>query len=388
MNTWWLLGVTLTAVGCGGAGAQTGKKNPPTPAAQVENGGIKEADLARIRLTPEAEKRLGIETAAAQFRRARSTLTFAGECVIPPGQLMMVAAPVSGTLTEITAPAGSTVKKGDILFRMAPFAGVQRDLLATSENDVAAAQARLDGAQLRLARAEKLLHDEVGSVRQKELAEEELRVAEAGLRTAQSRLRQVRQAPLDADTSLSIPAPGDGVLRQLFAGSGQMVPSGAPLAEVARLDQLWIRVPIYAGEAKDLDPRSRVEVRPLNAPQGPALLSAESVDAPPTADPAASTVDFYYSVAGFRPGERVNVAIPTRTPEEGLSVPWAAVLFDIHGGAWVYQKTGPQTFERKRVEPRRVAGGLAQLGRGISQGTEVVTSGAAELFGIEFGPGK
>jgi RND family efflux transporter MFP subunit len=387
MKVLCLISMSVAACGCGGAGAQTGKKQSPPPA-QIDNGGIKEADLARIRLSPEAEKRLGIETAVVQFRRLRTTRAFAGECVIPPGQVITLTAPVSGTLAQIMAEAGSSVKKGDILFRMAPFAGVQRDLLAAAENDVAAAQARVDGARLRLGRAEKLLRGEVGSVRQKELAEEELRVAEAGLRTAQTRLRQIRQAPLDADTALSIPSPQNGVLRQLLAGTGQMVPAGVPLAEIARLDRLWIRVPIYAGEAKDLDPRARVEVRILNAPEGPALSMAEPADAPPTADPFASTVDFYYSVTGFRPGERVNVAIPTRTAEEGMSIPWAAILFDIHGGAWVYQKTGPQTFERKRVQPRRVAGRVALLERGVSDGAEVVTAGAAELFGIEFGPGK
>jgi hypothetical protein len=37
---------------------------------------------------------------------------------------------------------------------------------------------------------------------------------------------------------------------------------------------------------------------------------------------------------------------------------------------------------------RHIVAGLAVLGRGLAAGAEVVTAGAAELFGTEFGAGK
>jgi multidrug efflux pump subunit AcrA (membrane-fusion protein) len=82
------------------------------------------------------------------------------------------------------------------------------------------------------------------------------------------------------------------------------------------------------------------------------------------------------------------VTLPLREEEEALHVPRAAILWDYLGGAWVYEKTAPRTYTRRRVELRRTQGEVAVLARGLRAGAEVVTAGAAELFGTEFGAGK
>lgn len=70
---------------------------------------------------------------------------------------------------------------------------------------------------------------------------------------------------------------------------------------------------------------------------------------------------------------------------QGLAVPAAAIVRDIHGGEWVYRRTAPDIFVRQRIEVARVDDGRAILSRGLERGAEVVTDGAAELFGTEFG---
>jgi hypothetical protein len=87
-------------------------------------------------------------------------------------------------------------------------------------------------------------------------------------------------------------------------------------------------------------------------------------------------------------GQRVGVTLSLRGEEESLVVPWAAVLHDVQGGQWVYENTGPQIFVRRRVQIARVAGAAAVLTSGPKPGAKVVTDGAAELFGTEFGAGK
>jgi len=69
-------------------------------------------------------------------------------------------------------------------------------------------------------------------------------------------------------------------------------------------------------------------------------------------------------------------------------VPWSAVVFDIHGGTWVYERTGDRSYARRRVVVRYVAGDAAVLESGPPPGTAVVTAGAAELFGTETGFSK
>ena len=120
-------------------------------------------------------------------------------------------------------------------------------------------------------------------------------------------------------------------------------------------------------------------------------MVARRVTAPLKADPSAASVDLYYELSGttlgLRPGERVMVEIPLTSTQQGLVVPDAAVLYDIHGDAWVYEDLGGNAFARRRVQIARHAGDRAVIARGISEGAKVVTDGAAELFGTEFGAG-
>ncbi|OHB78670.1 MAG: hypothetical protein A2V98_03380 [Planctomycetes bacterium RBG_16_64_12] len=90
----------------------------------------------------------------------------------------------------------------------------------------------------------------------------------------------------------------------------------------------------------------------------------------------------------LRPGEKVAVTLTLLAEKESLVVPWSAVLFDMYGGSWVYEKVAPQTFLRRRVELDFVDGRDAVLARGPEPGAELVAVGAAELFGTEFGFGK
>ena len=74
--------------------------------------------------------------------------------------------------------------------------------------------------------------------------------------------------------------------------------------------------------------------------------------------------------------------------ENAIVVPHSALLNDIHGGTWVYVRTAPHVFARRRVEVQDVVNNLVLLSRGPDVNTPVVTNGAAELYGVEFGVGK
>jgi membrane fusion protein, heavy metal efflux system len=380
------------SAGCSGSGRTT---SPPAaaPPAKVQNGGVKEADLATITLTPQAEQRLGLETAPASLGRVARRRTFAGEVVLPPSRLQTIASPVAGTLLPAgIAPAvGLRVEKGQVLFRILPLVAAQRDLRVTAENELTAAKTRLETARLRQARADQMLRDQVGSARAQEDARQELKQAEVAFEGTRARLERIEQAPLDSDVSLGVNAPAAGVLRQVFAAPGQKVASGAPLFELVDYTTMWLRVPVYAGEVGECDVRAAARIEPLGGNSGTARI-ATPVSAPPSADPASDTVDLYFELRDaegvFRPGEKLNATLSLREGEESLQVPRASVLYDFRGGAWVYENTAPHVFARRRVEIRRVEGETVLLGRGLKPGSKVVTAGAAELFGTEFGAGK
>jgi hypothetical protein len=68
-------------------------------------------------------------------------------------------------------------------------------------------------------------------------------------------------------------------------------------------------------------------------------------------------------------------------------VPYSAVLYDANGDTWVYANLEPLVYVRERVTVAYIQGGQAVLTDGPPEGTPVVTVGAGELYGTEFGVG-
>lgn len=305
--------------------------------------GVKEADLATVKLTPEAEKRLGIATVPVERKKIARTRVFGGEAIVPP------------------RAGGATVGQSilSILPSLTP-----TDLIRIAEAQIDAdgqvEQARVarDAAKVAHDRAEQLLRNKAGSERAVDEARAQVQQADTALHTAQAK-------------------------RDLLA---------APVLDMANPKLLWVRVPVYVGDLRKLDTAADARAGGLGDAAGAESRPARPVTAPPSANAATASVDLFYEVknedGALRPGQKLGVSIPLHEPEESLVVPWSAIAHDIHGGAWVYEAIGPQTFAHRRVQVRAVVGSEAVLESGPAPGAAVVTVGVAELFGTEFGVGK
>jgi hypothetical protein len=64
-------------------------------------------------------------------------------------------------------------------------------------------------------------------------------------------------------------------------------------------------------------------------------------------------------------------------------VPYAAVIYDSEGKTYVYKSPKPREYVREEVEVDRIGGNRVLLSEGPPAGTEVVTVGAAEVYGTE-----
>ena len=332
--------MTLLLAGCANPQAAD-KAGSQTPPATVRNA-PKEADLATITLTSQAEERLGIRTAQVSLQKITRMRSFGADVVMPPDRRTVVTSPMGGTLLEgQKAPAaGTSVRTGQPVYRLLPNVAPERDLRLQLEREVSAAQTRVDAARLRSNRAEQLLKDRAGSEKAAQQAREELDLAINDLDTARSRLDRFLSAPLAGDTPITIAAPRDGIIESVQANPGQVVPGGAPLFEVADHSTVWIRVPVYAGELGSLDVGHHAVVRSLSAGGEKEGRRAMPVAAPPTADLNAATVDLYYQLANgvlngrdfLRPGQRVQASLALRDAAESPVVPWSAILHDSAGG--------------------------------------------------------
>lgn len=404
MVTGFLLAVTVLGAAAGLwhwlAPAGPEAKPKPAPPAVVASP-LKEEHINAITLTPEAVARLALQVAPVERKAVRQTRAYGGEVTVPPGQSIVLAAPFTGVLRALPEglPAvGQAVKQGQPLLQLLPLLTPEgRANLAAARSDadgqVKTAQTQLDAARIALDRARRVFQSEAGSKRMVDEAQAQFDLAMKAVEAAAARralLDKVLGA-VEAGTAapLTIDNPTNGLLRNVSARPGQTVPAGAPLLEVLDLRRVWVRVPVYVGDLPAIDAQAEAVVGEFVARSGEVVRGAKPAAAPPTANAAAGTVDLWYELDNsdgrLRPGQRVAVTLPLQGDSTALTVPWSAVIYDIHGGTWVYVQTGERAYVRRRVLVRQVAGDLAVLAAGPEAGAKVVRTGAAELFGTETG---
>lgn len=412
-RAFWLL--TLAAMaefsGCAERPAAA-EKTPPARVARAAS----EDRLNRIELTPRAVERLGLRVAPVESKPVARRRSYGGEVMLPTAASLTLAAPVGGKLQVATAaglPAvGTRVRAGQTLFTLVPMLSPERDVLTPAQR-VAYAQAKLqlaqaqidassqkkqaqtqvEAAQIAFDRAEELYRNGAGTVQAVDMARAQLELAQKALATANRRVELLQGIKLDAAAGevdpLPIRAPRDGVLRAVFAAPGEVVPAGKALLELLSLDRVWVRVPVYAGEVAQIARDAPARIHGLTHAPHETAVEAEPVPAPPTAVPQAAAVDLYYALPNpehkWRPGQRVTATLPLRGEDRRRVVPRSALVYDIHGGAWVYERLEPRVFARRRVSVPYTVGDWAVLDEGPAVGATVAVTGVAELFGAEFG---
>ncbi len=385
----------------------------PAPASSATTTAVKPATVAHIlkeetvntiTLTPEATQRLGITTAPITIKPTRRTRSYSGEVTIPAGRAIIVAAPLGGILqaptTGVPSP-GAVVRKGQSVMMLLPLLTPEaRTTIASARVDadgqVNIAKNNLDAARIALERAQKMLRDMAGSQRNVDEAKATFDNAGKTLEAATARRDLLIKIAGEADKGTAAPipmdAPADGMLRAVNALPGQNVPGGAALFEVVDLTNVWIRVPVYVGDGKEIDTAADAAIGELVTKAGATTHSAKPVVAPPTANAVAATSDIYYELDNratrFSPGQRVGVTLALTGAATSPTIPWSSVVIDIHGGTWVYEQTAANVYVRRRVIVRHVSDGVAALASGPSTSTQVVITGAAELFGTEIGFSK
>ncbi len=264
-----------------------------------------------------------------------------------------------------------------------------------ARRQIETAKVTIEAAQIAYDRAVQLLRSKAGSKRRVDEAQANLKLAQEGLKTAETRYAFLSGIELDEKAgklaSREIASPVGGTLQGLDSAAGETVAAGEALFSVITTNRVWIRVPIYVGQWREVDTTQQAIVAEFGQHPGGDSRAAAYVPAPPSANPNATTVDIFYELNNedgkLYPGQKLAVTVPLQSRAKSLVVPFKAVLYDIHGGAWVYERLDQHVFARRRVSVEYVDGDNAVLRDGPEPGSKVVTDGAAELFGTEFGVG-
>jgi RND family efflux transporter MFP subunit len=413
-----LCGCLLAAI-AGAAGCQKTAAPPKAGATAPANVPkvAKEDQLNTFELTPEAEERLGIVTNEAEIKPMTRMRMYGAEVTLPPGASLIVAAPLGGILKPPEGgrvpTVGEHVREGQPIFVLAPaqdrkdgtsilnlaeraaLAQAQANVLQQQTDAAAAveqAEENLKLAELEYERAEKLEKGSAGTKQRVDQAKTAQTNAQIALKAAKKRKKDWDEVKIDErglSKPLPIEAPQDGIIRAEHVGANEAVPLGQQLFEVMNTKLLWVKVPVYEGEEREIDAGRPAQITHMEERVGAGAVEAKPFPAPPTAVPLANTIDLYYELDNrdgyFRPGQRLNASLALKDKRESLVIPWSAVVYDYNGGAWVYESLGEHKYARRRVQVKYVVDSTAVLASGPKTGAKIVGDGAAELFGTEFG---
>lgn len=202
----------------------------------------------------------------------------------------------------------------------------------------------------------------------------------------------------------------ESVIRQRLVGGevlgdslviGGMDNGVIPVSGAISSGVVYVRVRLNESDLNKVDRSQAVHVLPLDIEEDDDDgedadgLEAEEVDGPDDddVDDIAGDGALYYAVkaSGNRTlvaGQRVRVSLSlTGSSSQSRVVPYAAVIYGLHGETWVYTNPEPLVFVRVPIVIDYIEGEFAVLSEGPDTDTRVVTVGVSELFGAESGVG-
>ncbi|MEM6294911.1 MAG: efflux RND transporter periplasmic adaptor subunit [Myxococcota bacterium] len=352
---WVLSALGALAVGC------TAQAQSPEPPTRDEV----RAELPAIRVqVADAEQRsLTIDASASGTLHAFKSAT--------------VAAEVAGRVTQRAVERGASVQAKGGLFKI-DTRNSQLSLRQAKASEAASA-IDLDLAQRELERGKSLLSGQ-------DISRSSFDQLAASRDSARKRMEQAEITRRQAAKSISdarVRAPFDATVVRLHAEVGDYVAPGTPLATVADLSRLRLRVGLTAVEADALEAADRDTVRVTFAALGGTEVDATLHDIDPLIDPVSGTytAEFWLEQpegAPLREGMVGQLDLATATDEPELVIPRTSVVRHGAGFAvWVVERGGEHrgTATRKAVTLGRHDATHTIVLTGLSDGDTVVTDG-------------
>lgn len=384
-------------------------RSPGQPAAATGEKPRNEADLARITLSRDDAKALGVVSEPIKVLKVQERLKLTGWIIPKPGNEVSITAPVAG---HVRLPAdakslpvpGTSVEQDAVLFNLDPvLSPVEQVQLAALklgvESELVKAEESLRVAQNELKRVQELYAKKLRGQQELEQAQAQVKFADADLKSAKEKLKLFGDAAAGKQggflKSIPITAPRGGTVLMVHVSAGQYVQAAAPLATIADLSELWVRVLVPEPDlARIAGGPARITLGTPGSGLKPAELEVEFVTRVRQVDPAGHTVDLLYKVSKppdvLCKDQTVTVWLPAGRQREEIVVPYSALIFDTSGGAWVYVDKSPASdasnhvYERRRVELGPEAPEGQVIRHGCVSGDSVVTAKAAILFSREF----
>jgi cobalt-zinc-cadmium efflux system membrane fusion protein len=345
-----------------------------------------------ITLDEQTQQKAHVVFATLKTRDIAQTLIAPGKLAVNEDRTWHVGAVVNGKVEELTARAGDFVRTGQVLGRIHSHdehearAAFQQASIELDRARVAEANSR----RLR-DRAQRLLDLKAGSRQDVEIAEAQLRNAQAAIDKAQSEvnkenahLTDILHIPVNdqvgrsgSEEGVPIFSPASGVVLEKKATVGSVVNAGDEIVSLSDTHSLWMIAAANEVDLGKLHPGQtvRIEVRayPDHTFSGRILKLGEQLDA------VTRTLQIRILVPNpqdlLKPEMYATAAIDEKTRRTALFVPEEAIQ-DINGISAVFLRRSSSAFEPRTIKTGQHSNGEAEVIEGLSAGDTIVVKGS------------
>jgi HlyD family secretion protein len=356
----------------------------------------------------------GVEVEVAVVTRDTLSVTVSDEGRTRARERYVVAAPITGRLSRAVVEEGDAVEEGDLLTTLSPppqdsrvLASLRAELSSAQARagaaaaDVTTARAHEEQARREVDRRRPLL--EMGAISREAMerhqqaaleAAARREAAEAGLRAAESGVREVRSRLVGVDVEaaggqpVSVRAPVSGRVLRVLEDSDRVVGAGTPLVVIADVGGLEVVVDLPTEEAVRVEPGNPLRVSGWGGEQ---ILTGRVRRVEPSAFTEISALgveeqrvdvvgDLEAAPQTLGDGFRLQVAVVVWQGDDVLTVPGSA-LFQQSGGWRVFAiEEGRARLRSVRIGHRgtdraEVLEGLAEGDRVVSYPSDLVGEG-------------
>jgi membrane fusion protein, heavy metal efflux system len=333
-------------------------------------------DAQRITIPEGSPLRDKLKIEAVSEQGIQRTLTLPAVVEADPSRLVKVLPPLAGRITQLKVQLGQRVDFG-------------QPLVVFESSDLAAAYADYDRAKVLAAlaltnrdRQRDLAKTGANAVKDMQQAETDYATAQAELRRAETRLRQIG---VDAEThevsrTVTVTAPVSGSVIDLTAAPGAFWnDANASLMTVADLSTVWVTASVPENDTSLISKHQSVQVvfsaYPGEVFEGQVLFISDVLDA----DTRRTKVRIALPNSNTRLKPNMFANVSFFNPLEALpTIPTTALLLQGDSDQ-VFVEVAPWTFERRPVEIGFQQGDRAIPRSGLKIGDRVVVKGGVLL---------
>lgn len=336
------------------------------PGGLIEEPGASHSTAETIPFLKEQQWRTEFATEWTREGAVRSSVQGPGRIRPAAGGDALLSAPLDGAIAADTQLyAGLQLRRGAPVAWLSPRASSNRSLIEI-ENETKLARERLE-------RLEQLLTVEAVSKAEVDIARAKLTALEAEFAAARGGSAQGR---------VSVSAPFEGEIAEVFVVPGQAVNAGDRIARLVKLDPLWVEVALPAS-ATLTNELGGLYILPTGSSDGISIASdkVKLVSRAPTVDAQTGTIGVIVEVLGgpgMPPlGATVQAEIIQGGEQRGVVIPSSAIVDDA-GVPVVYTQTEGEAFVRRevRIVSREASHVLVE---GIGPGERLVTRGGGAI---------